>query len=57
MYCVQKLHIPMHRLDSFNHGWTSVPQPRKIKGGIRSLFDHCVNAIAVATILKVAYGE
>ena len=32
-------------------------QPRKIKGGIRSVFDHCVNAIAMATILTAMYRE
>ena len=30
--------------------------PRKVKGGIMSLFDHCVNTIATAAILNIAYG-
>ena len=32
------------------------PRKLKLKGGIRPVFDHCVNAMAAATILSFMYG-
>ena len=33
----------------------AVDHPRKLKGGVRTLFDHSVNAIAAAAMLLFTY--